>query len=226
MSINSLVVYLLGVMTGGGVVGYIMNKNHQKELDATYAQLSTIRDRVNGFEVEPISTNVDDTVVPYDTEEAMGMPKYHGEQQSNYQYPEEDTDKEEEDDQDEDSELEEDSSDDSIDVPLDSLDLEATKVMIAKGDEARLKEWELKKLIFNISDNDYYDTAKEYDKLHITYHPTTQTYLDEEEEPVENPEELIGSGLLFFGLHSGDKDIVYIRNKKLQSDIEVIRVKE
>ena len=228
MIIKDLVVYILGVMTGGGVVGYIMHKNHQKELDATYAQLSTIRDRVNGTIDEARNEEPNEPAIPYDGDAAKHYqtdPNF-GDQQSNYPYPEEETDAGEEDEPDGEDDPEEDPDDDDLDTPLDSLDLDATKAMKARGDEARKAEWDLKKKIFNISDTDYYESEHEYDKLHITYHPADQTYTDEREEPVENIEELISSGLLFFGLHSGDKDVVYIRNRKIQADIEVCRVKE
>ena len=40
---------------------------------------------------------------------------------------------------------------------------------------------------------------------------------------VENVKELIGDGLMFFGLHSKDPNRVYVRNSNFMSDFEIIK---
>ena len=43
---------------------------------------------------------------------------------------------------------------------------------------------------------------------------------------VENIKELIGDGLMFFGLHSKDSNRVYVRNHNFLSDFEIIKEME
>ena len=43
---------------------------------------------------------------------------------------------------------------------------------------------------------------------------------------VENVKELIGDGLMFFGLHSKDSNRVYVRNHNFLSDFEIIKEME
>lgn len=242
MTLREILAFVLGLIAGGGAIGAILTKKHNKELDDTYAQLSTIRDRVNGKEDEH-SLNVEGTpVIPYGNTDYWGHPK--ADDPRNHEKKEDvepETDEGEEDDSNKVSEDEEEDPEieDLEEVPgseeeatdLDNLDLAETKAKFKRGIEERQKDWDLAKTIFNISDNDYYEGEEDYDKLHVTYHPSAKSdemYTDEHEEFITETDAkaLIGTGLLFFGLRSGDKDLVYIRNKKVQADIEVIRAKE
>lgn len=238
MTLREILAFVLGLIAGGGAIGAILTKKHNKELDDTYAQLSTIRDRVNGKEDEH-SLNAEGTpVIPYGNTDYYGKPKAddprNHEKEEDVESETDEVDPEEET-GDEQDEIEEDPEIEDLDeVPgtdLDNLDLAETKVRFKRGIEERQKEWDLAKTIFNISDNDYYEGEEDYDKLHVTYHPSAKSdemYTDEHEEFITETDAkaLIGTGLLFFGLRSGDKDLVYIRNKKVQADIEVIRAKE
>lgn len=108
---------------------------------------------------------------------------------------------------------------------LAGLDLDET-VAIQRSDGR--KEWQRKVkgpkgTIFNISDEEFINTEEDFDKLTYSYYPTNDIFFDENSEEIENPEQMLGQGLLFFGLRSGSPDIVYIRNVLRSTDIEVIR---
>lgn len=63
-----------------------------------------------------------------------------------------------------------------------------------------------------------------YDKITIYYYNVDDVLTNEEEEPLTNAFELIGDALLSFGDRSEDPDIVYVRNERLSTDYEVIRL--
>ena len=108
---------------------------------------------------------------------------------------------------------------------LAELDLDET---VATQRSDGRKEWQRKVkgpkgTIFNISDEEFINTEEEFDKLTYSYYPKNDIFFDENGEEIENPEQMLGQGLLFFGLRSGSPDIVYIRNVLRSTDIEVIR---
>lgn len=224
MSVKDLVVYLIGVVSGAGITGYILTKKNTKELDEVYNQLSTIRDRVDKNAAELLDDDVNST---------FSNPDYWQRNKVKYdpsKMPDDDEDDGEEEEAEEEDE-EEDFNEQLDEVPGESLDDEDAKeknaAIMRRGLELRQKEWNSKKSLFVISDEDYYNSEHDYEKLHITYHPLFSpdvAYLDEQEEVIEDPSALIGDGMLFFGLHSDDKDVVYIRNLKIKADIEVIRM--
>ena len=120
---------------------------------------------------------------------------------------------------DESPDLEEDEED------LAGLDLDET---VATQRSDGRKEWQRKVkgpkgTIFNISDEEFINTEEDFDKLTYSYYPKNDIFFDENSEEIENPEQMLGQGLLFFGLRSGSPDIVYIRNVLRSTDIEVIR---
>lgn len=76
-----------------------------------------------------------------------------------------------------------------------------------------------------ITQDDFMDECKHYDKITFTYYDEDGVLADEREEIVSNQDYLIGGeDNLNFGVGSGDADIVYIRNEAVQSDFEVICV--
>ena len=50
------------------------------------------------------------------------------------------------------------------------------------------------------------------------------TFDDTEEVEIENVAECIGDGLRFFGLRSGDENVVYVRNNKFKADFKIEKV--
>lgn len=65
-----------------------------------------------------------------------------------------------------------------------------------------------------------------YAKITLKYYPQQQVLLDEEEEPIDDIEGYVGWRTLTsrFGDESGNADVVYVRNRRLETDFEVERV--
>lgn len=136
--------------------------------------------------------------------------------------PYQDGDDEDEDDDPDDEDPEDDEDEDS--VPFDTIDPENTVAEVGpKG-----REWKINradKRIFVISLDEFMSNDN-YQQSEILYSPSRQMFFDNESEPIDDIEMYIGKGNLFWGMHSGDKNIVYIRNKDLRTDFEVIRENE
>ena len=82
---------------------------------------------------------------------------------------------------------------------------------------------------FVISHTDYQwsDEGDEYAKITLKYYPLQQVLLDEEEEPIDNVEGYVGwRALNRFGDESDDPDIVYVRNRRMETDFEVERTED
>lgn len=70
---------------------------------------------------------------------------------------------------------------------------------------------------------EYNEERMEYDKLTITYYSGDETLADEREEIIPDIEAAVGSDALTrFGDGSGDKNIVYVRNDRIATDMEVV----
>lgn len=71
------------------------------------------------------------------------------------------------------------------------------------------------------------EDVDDYAKITITYYPKYQVLLDEDEELIEDVDGCVGwRSLNRFGEDSGDADIVYVRNHRLEVDFEVVRETE
>lgn len=67
----------------------------------------------------------------------------------------------------------------------------------------------------------------DYDKISLTYYPQHRILTDDEDEPVENVAKTVGwRNLAQFGGESEQPDVVYIRNRAMRTDFEVIRDEE
>jgi hypothetical protein len=76
-----------------------------------------------------------------------------------------------------------------------------------------------------ISIDSFSDDMQHFDKLTLHYYEVDETLVDEREELISNVEDLIGDECLdCFGQDSNDPDIVYVRNERLASDFEIIRL--
>ena len=176
-----------------------------KKLDEVYGEK-------NPYEmiVEDIEKTLDMSI-PGDEDEVddADIP-YLDEDEDNQDYIDEQDD--EEDEGDEDS------------VPFDTIDPENTVAEVGPNG----KEWKLNradKRIFVISLDEFMSNDN-YQQSEILYSPSRQMFFDNESEPIDDIEMYIGKGNLFWGMQSGDKNIVYIRNKDLRTDFEVIRENE
>lgn len=70
------------------------------------------------------------------------------------------------------------------------------------------------------------EEGEHYAKDTLTWYPRDRILLDEEEEPIDNADidSVVGWGnLRRFGDDSGDVDTVYVRNRRLEKDFEVVR---
>lgn len=116
---------------------------------------------------------------------------------------------------------EEEGEEDEDSVPFDTIDPENTVAEVGpKGPEWKINRND--KRIFVISLEEFMSNDN-YQQSEILYSPRLNKFFDNESEEIDDVEMYIGKGNLFWGMHSGDKNIVYIRNKDLRTDFEVIR---
>ena len=242
-------VLVLGGIAAGAIVTHILEKRRfvaleiktSESLEKLYAQAKAkeaIEDELQKFsspervaiakeleemygEKNPYETAIKDIEktldmsIPGDEEEVdeADIP-YFDEDEDNQDYIDErdDEDDAEDDEEDEDS------------VPFDTIDPENTVAEVGPNG----KEWKLNradKRIFVISLDEFMSNDN-YQQSEILYSPSRQMFFDNESEPIDDIEMYIGKGNLFWGMQSGDKNIVYIRNKDLRTDFEVIRENE
>jgi len=75
-----------------------------------------------------------------------------------------------------------------------------------------------------ISESEYSNGRREYDKCSIGYYSDDDTLVDEDDSIITKIDETVGGdNLLNFGTFSNDPDIVYVRNESLAIDYEIIR---
>ena len=71
------------------------------------------------------------------------------------------------------------------------------------------------------------DEGDDYAKITLTYYPKQQVLLDEDQEPIDDVEMYVGwRALNRFGDMSGNADVVYVRNRRMETDFEVERETE
>jgi hypothetical protein len=75
-----------------------------------------------------------------------------------------------------------------------------------------------------ISDDEFNAGEKDYIQAQLTFYDRDKILVDSAEQKIEDVENHIGAkALLSFGGRSGDANVVYVRNNKLQLDFEVTR---
>lgn len=75
-----------------------------------------------------------------------------------------------------------------------------------------------------ISLAEFHETETEWDKSSIAYYEEDDTLTDESNMPVSDIEYLIGEQHLeFFGIKSGDRNQVFVRNPNISTDYEITR---
>lgn len=71
------------------------------------------------------------------------------------------------------------------------------------------------------------EEGDEYAKITLTWYPNQQVLLDEDSEPIEDVESYVGfQNLNRFGDESDNADVVFVRNRRLETDFEVVRETE
>lgn len=75
-----------------------------------------------------------------------------------------------------------------------------------------------------ISHQEFLENEGEYEQITVTYFEEDDTLVDSQDEPVREVNNLVGEdNLTRFGYGSNDNNIVYVRNDRLEIDLEVIR---
>lgn len=76
-----------------------------------------------------------------------------------------------------------------------------------------------------ITHDEYYDSDREFENQALTYYAGDDTLCDEHDRPLEDTDKIVGDDhLVRFGSGSKDKNIVYVRNERLEIDYEIVRV--
>ena len=71
----------------------------------------------------------------------------------------------------------------------------------------------------------FHNTQQWYEKITLTYFEGNDVLTDDREDPIDNPEELVGTDYKkFFGIDENEPDIVMIRNDCNGCDYEICRV--
>lgn len=77
---------------------------------------------------------------------------------------------------------------------------------------------------YTITYEEYYEDFKGHDKKTITYYEGDDTLTDERDRPIDDIERVIGrESLNYFGVRSKDKNIVHVRNERLEIDYEIVK---
>lgn len=74
-----------------------------------------------------------------------------------------------------------------------------------------------------ISHDEHLENAFEHGQNTLTYYAGDQILVDERQQPIEDVEAVVGIENLRFGHGSRDASIVYIRNERIELDLEVVR---
>lgn len=68
------------------------------------------------------------------------------------------------------------------------------------------------------------EEGEHYEKTTVTYYPASRVVLDEDDEVIDDPGVTLGwRNLSRFGEESGDLDTVFVRNRRIMTDFEVVR---
>jgi hypothetical protein len=69
----------------------------------------------------------------------------------------------------------------------------------------------------------YDEEGEDYAKITVTYYPRDRVLLDDDDEPIENVNDVVGwRNLTKFGVEPDDPYVVFIRNRRLTTDFEVL----
>lgn len=75
-----------------------------------------------------------------------------------------------------------------------------------------------------ISHDEYFAADLDYENISLTYYEEDDTLVNEQDNPVQQIDQMIGDEALGrFGHGSKDKNVVYVRNDRLETDFEVVR---
>lgn len=76
-----------------------------------------------------------------------------------------------------------------------------------------------------ISASEMLNQKQWYSKVTLTYYAGDDVLVDDQDEPLEDPMDIIGEHFKeFFGMNEDEPDIIYVRNDDRESDYEVAKV--
>lgn len=76
-----------------------------------------------------------------------------------------------------------------------------------------------------ISASEMLNQKQWYSKVTLTYYAGDDVLADDQDEPIEDPKDIIGEHFKeFFGMNEDEPDIIYVRNDDRESDYEVAKV--
>lgn len=76
---------------------------------------------------------------------------------------------------------------------------------------------------FIITKEEFYHNEPEHDQVALTYYEADDIVSDGKDLPVEDVDNTVGrEALQRFGAGSGDRNVVYVRNPRMQTDFEVV----
>ena len=76
-----------------------------------------------------------------------------------------------------------------------------------------------------ISASEMLNQKQWYSKVTLTYYAGDDVLADDQDEPIEDPEDIIGEHFKeFFGTNEDEPDVIYVRNDDRESDYEVAKV--
>jgi hypothetical protein len=191
-----------------------------RELEKKYGEKNPYEQILEDVEKSIVETL--DMSIPGDDDEEDDADVPYQEEDDSEEDNEDDS--EEDDEDDEDTTDDDDPEDEEDSVPFDLVDPENTIAEVGPNG----RKWRLNrndKRIFVISLEEFMSNDN-YQQAEILYSPSRNKFYDNESEEIDDVEMYIGKGNLFWGFHSNDKNVVYIRNKDLRTDFEVIRENE
>lgn len=74
-----------------------------------------------------------------------------------------------------------------------------------------------------ISYDEYEEAEGDFSQTSLTYYEGDNVLTDERDQPINDIDTVVGDNNLQFGLASGDKNIVFVRNHQLEADFEIAR---
>ena len=91
--------------------------------------------------------------------------------------------------------------------------------------ESLRKAQEDQKVPYIIDAAAFHNTQQWYEKITLTYFEGNDVLTDDREDPIDNPEELVGVDYKkFFGIDEDEPDIIFVRNDCNGCDYEICRV--
>ena len=77
---------------------------------------------------------------------------------------------------------------------------------------------------YTISFEEFNENAEHHEQTTLTYYEADDTLVDAQDKPIDNTDYTVGDdNLSRFGHGSGDPNVVYVRNEKIDMDFEIVR---